>query len=120
MPLPAHLGEPKPLAYIVDHLDELPWSCWLYVRSTTRDIDLTIECFPSGFDSQQASEEAADDFDASVAAAGFKPFFLRDQLQGIIDNLRQQHRDFGREDLARAIDHYWKRDAFIVLPGNVA
>ena len=120
MPLPEYLGESKPLGHFVDHLNELSWSCCLYVRHTMRDIDLAIECFPSDFDYQQASEGEAEDFEASVTAAGFRPFLFRDQLQGIVDNLRRQRREYERSDLARAIDYYWKRDAFIVLRDDVA
>jgi hypothetical protein len=120
MPLPAHFAGPKPLGDIIDHLREMPWSGWLYVRNATRDIDLAVECFPSDFDSQQASEEEAEEFEASVAAAGFKPFFCREQLEGILENLRLQRRNHGRAEIAKAIDYYWKRDAFIVLDGDVA
>lgn len=118
MPLPAHLGEPKPLGEIVDHLDEMSWSSWLYVRQTTRDIDLAVECFLSDFDSQQASEEEVDEFEASVAAAGFKAFFCREQLEGILRNLRLQRRAHGPTEIAKAIDYYWKHDAFIALDGD--
>jgi hypothetical protein len=89
------------------------------VRDTTRDLDLGIECFPSDFDSQQASEEQTEEFEVSVAAAGFKPFFCREQLEGILENLRLQRRDPGRTELARAIDYYWKHDAFLALDGDV-
>jgi hypothetical protein len=120
MPPPAHVHGPKALGEIVDCLDERAWSGWLYVRKTLQDVDLAVECFASDFDSQQASEEEVVDFEGAVAGAGLKIFLCREQLEDILENLRLQRRAYGRTEVARAIDYYWKQGAFMVLDGDVS
>jgi hypothetical protein len=117
MPLPAQLGNARLLGHIVDHLDELPSSSWLWIRAGTSDVDFATECYPVQIDSREVSEEEMVAFEDAAAGAGFMSFLSSDQLAEIIGNLIEQRPDFTRADLGQAIDFYWKRDAFIVLDG---
>jgi hypothetical protein len=118
MALPEHLGNPKPLGHIVDHLDELPPSGWLMIRNATAEMNFASECYPVEIDSRDVSEEEMVAFEAALKAAGYKYFLNRDQIREVIGNLEEQRPDFTPADLERAIDFYWKRDAFVVLIGD--
>lgn len=103
-----------------DRLGDLPASGWLYIRQSTREISFATECYPVETDSREVSEEEMENFEARVAAAGFKSFLCRDQLHDIIGNLELQRPQFTPADLGRAVDFYWRRDTFIVLDGDMA
>jgi hypothetical protein len=105
---------------VLNHLDELPSSGWLYIPQSIREVKVTTECYPREIDSREVSEEEISEFEAAVAAAGFKSFLTDDQLRDVIANLELQRAGYTREDLERAIDFYWRRDAFIVLPADGA
>jgi hypothetical protein len=105
---------------LVDHFDEVLPSGWLYIRSSAREIDLDTECFPVEIDSRDVSEEEMAAFEESWKAAGFKPFLCTDRIREIIGNLEVKQPEFTPADLGRAIDFYWRHDAFIVLNGDVA
>ena len=120
MPLPKGLRTAKPLGYFVDHLDGLPASGWLYIRANADEIKLETHCYPVEIDSRDVSEEEMVAFEAAWTAAGFKSFLCDGQIREIVGNLEEQRFDHTRAELERAIDFYWRHDAFIVLDGDVA
>lgn len=114
MPLPNGLGTAKPLSYFIDHIDEQTFG-WLYIRGDTDAIELSMDCYPAEIDSRDVSEEEMDALHSAWHAAGFQSFLCDDQIQEIIGNLDQQRSDYTPADLERAIDFFWKHDAFIAL-----
>lgn len=67
------------MGYFVDHLNELPPSGWLYIRTGTTDINLTTDCYPVEIDSWEVSEEEMVAFETDAKAAGFKGFLCDGQ-----------------------------------------
>ena len=120
MPLPAHIGEPKPLSHFIERLTELPAWSWLYVSDATNHVTLALPCYPKTTNSREMSDEESDEFEASVARNGLKCFLSPAQLEDVIDNLRLQRPTHSPNEVLAAIDFYWKHDAFIVLSGDVA
>jgi hypothetical protein len=120
MPLPEGLGNAKLLDYFVDHLNEVPPFGWLYVRADINQITLSTECYPVEVDSREVSEKEMVGFETAWKAAGYRSFLCDGQIREIIDNLAEQRADFTRPDLERAIDFYWRHDAFIAVNGDVA
>ena len=120
MPLPEGLGTAKPLGYFFDHLDELPPSGWLYIRADTDQIKLVTECYPVEVESREVSEDEMVAFEKAWHVAGYKSFLCDGQIREIIGNLEDQRAAHSRADLERAIDFYWRHDAFLELGGDVA
>lgn len=56
-----------------------------------------------------------DDIPAVALSRGFVQGLLVDELQQVMENLRQQNPAAGRDTLFRAIAYYFDRDAFIDL-----
>ena len=77
-------------------------------------------CLPTATDTLDLSTEEIEEFDAYAEHSGLSAFFCRDQLEGIIKNLRQQSADFTPQQLATAIDFYWRHDAFINMSIHAA
>ena len=120
MPLPAHIGEAKPLSHFIERLVELPPWSWLYVPDATDDVTLTLSCYPKTTDSREMSEEESDEFEACLARNGLKTLLCPAQLEDVVSNLRQQRSSPSLDDIVAAIDFYWKHDAFIEVPHDVA
>lgn len=59
--------------------------------------------------------ELDDDIPAAARRRGFTNGLLIDDVQQVIENLRQQDPGAGRDVLLRAIAYYFDRDAFIDL-----
>lgn len=116
---PDGLGSAKPLGYFVDHLDELPASGWLYICADTIEIKLATECYLVEVDSRKVSEGEMVAFETVWKAAGFMSFLCDGQVREIVDNLKEQRAAHTRVELERAIDFYWRHDAFIALDGEV-
>jgi hypothetical protein len=120
MPTPSPFREAKPLGYFIEHLAELPRWSWLYIAATEPDITLDTVCHPTATDSRDMSEAEIQEFEVYAERIGLRSFFYRDQLRDIIENLRQQRSDFTPQQLAAAIDFYWRHDAFIDLSTQAA
>ena len=108
-------GPAQPLSYFVERLAYLPRHSWLYVANDADRIDVRTPCCPCLVNTGDLSDEEADDLDLYASTIGLKTLLCPDQLEEIIENLRQQHARFTDEDLSAAIDYYWKHDAFIDL-----
>jgi len=115
MPTSNLFREPCRLGHLVEHLTELPSWSWLYIGADQTAITLDTLCLPTATDSRDMSEEEIQEFEAHAQSNGLRAFFCRDQLQDIIENLRRQRAEFTPQQLAVAIDYYWRRDAFIDL-----
>lgn len=115
MPAPSPYCETKRLGFFIDRLSELPRWSWLYIADVETEITLDTLCLPTATNSRDMSEQEIQEFEAYAKRAGLRSFFNRDQLQDIIENLRQQRADFTPQQLATAIDFYWRHDAFIDL-----
>ena len=120
MPTPNPFHEAKTLGHFIEHLAELPRWSWLYVAATESGITLDTVCHPTATDSRDMSEEETREFEAYAERIGLRSFFYRDQLRDIIENLRLQRPDFTPQQLAAAIDFYWRHDAFIDLSKHAA
>ena len=108
------------MAYFVDHLDALPPSGWHYIRADADEITLATACYPVEVESREVSEDEMVAFEAAWEGAGFKSFLCDGQIREIIGNLEEQRAAHSRADLERAIDFYWRHDAFLELDGDVA
>jgi hypothetical protein len=118
--MPNPFSETKRLGLFVEHPDELPEWSWLYIANTVTEITLDTLCLPTATDSSDLNEEEFKEFEAYAESAGLRSFLDGDQLEDIIENLRQQSVDFTQQQLATAIDFYWRHDAFIDLSTHVA
>jgi hypothetical protein len=72
-------------------------------------------CYATTFDSRHCSPEELDEFDAMAERTGMRSLFNRCHLDEVRENLRLQQQDYTMEELATAIDFYWRHDAFIDL-----
>lgn len=115
MPALNPFHDAKRLGAFVEHLAELPRWAWLYISNTETKITLDTLCLLTVTDSRDMSEEEIQEFEDWAEREGLRLFFCRDQLEDIIENLRQQSAGFTPQQLAAAIDFYWRRDAFIDL-----
>jgi hypothetical protein len=113
MPLPEGLGEAKPLGDFLERLHTLPPWTWLYIAADARTVTLALPCHPRTTNSGDMSDEENDEFDASVGRAGLKCFLSPEQLEDIIENLRQQRPAYSPTDMVAAIDFYCRNDAFM-------
>jgi hypothetical protein len=120
MPASNPFREAKPLGHFVEHLAELPRWSWLYIVADEGEITLATVCHPTAEDSRDMSEEEIQEFEAYTERIGLHSFFYRDQLRDIIENLRQQRSAFTSQQLAMAIEFYWRHDAFIDLSTQAA
>ena len=114
------LGPPMPLSYFLEHLESLPRDAWLLIPRVADDIRFDTPCRPRLVSTRDLSEDEANDLDNYFDTAGLKYFFLRDQLEDIVDNLRQQDPAFSEHNLLTAINYYWHHDAFVVLSAERA
>ena len=112
--------EARPLSYFVSHLADLPNWLWLYVGADTSEILIDTVCHPTAADSRDMSDEEIERFEAYSTHAGLRSLLCRDQLQEIFDNLKEQQAASSQEELAAAINFYWKHDAFIDLSTHAA
>ena len=94
MPAPNPFREAKRLGFFIEHLAELPRWSWLYIARKETEITLDTLCSPTAADSRDMSEEEIHDFETNAEHSGLRSLFCRDQLRGIIDNLRLQQSDF--------------------------
>ncbi len=115
MTRPNLFRDTKRLGFFVEHLAELPRWTWLYISDTETHITLDTLCMPSAINSHDVSEEETQEFEAYAERNGAQCFLCPDQLEEIIENLRQQRSDYSLQQLASAIDFYWRNDAFIDL-----
>src|SRR5690242_13817609 len=115
MPTRSLFLKARSLSDVVEHLAELPAWAWLYISGAEPKVTLKTGCLQTAVGSRDMSE-----VESSAARAGLKCFLSRDQLEDIIENLRQQTPEFTLDQLAAAIDHYWRHDAFIDLSKPLA
>lgn len=115
MPTPSAFLEAGSLSDVIDRLAELPDWAWLYISGAEPKIALGTRCLRTAVSSRDMSEEEIEAFESSVARAGLKCFLSRGQLEDVIENLRRQTIEFTPDQLAAALDHYWRCDAFIDL-----
>ena len=120
MPITNPFSQPRPLRDILSKAVELAWDRWLYIPASVTHITLDTPCYATTFDSRDCSPEELDEFDAMVERTGMRSFFYRRQLDEVRDNLRLQQHDYTIEQLATAIDFYWRHDAFIDLSTHAA
>jgi len=120
MPLSHPLMQPEPLRDVLARLSELSGDRWLYIASSITDITLDTPCSARTFDSREASPEERDEFDAMVEQMGLRSFLCGSQLEDIIINLKLQRADYTPQQLAAAIDYYWRHDAFIDVSTDAA
>jgi hypothetical protein len=120
VPVPDPFRKAMPLGHFVVHLAELPLWSWLYIAADTPEITLDTLCHPTATNSRDMSEDEIQEFEAYAKRIGLRSFFCRDQLRDIVENLTQQRSDFTSQQLATAIDFYWRHDAFIDLSAPAA
>ena len=120
MSLAQPFEQTRHLRDILVRLDELQWYVWLYIPASVTGITLDTPCCPTTFDSREISLDEQDEFDLLTERKGIRCFFCRQQLEDIRFNLDSQCPDFSLEQLVRAIDFYWRHDAFIDLSTKVA
>lgn len=109
------LGPPQPLSDFLRCLGEMPRHWWLHIPQDVTHIDLSTPCRPYLINTRDISPEEADELDAYPNSIGLKGFLNPDQLEDIVDNLRQQRPHFSEIQLLAAINYYWNHDAFINL-----
>jgi len=110
----------KPLHDFIAHLAELPEWAWLYIAAGESEITLDTVCRPCAINSCDVSAEEIEEFEAHAKREGLRSFFCQAQLEDIVGNLRQQRPGFTRQQLADAVNYYWKHDAFIDLSTEAA
>jgi hypothetical protein len=97
------------------NLSGLPRHAWFYVPLGTELVTLETACRACVVDSRELSPEEADELDAFPPSVGLKTLLSKVQLEDILSNLVLQRAAFSDEELEAALNHYWKRDAFINL-----
>ncbi len=117
---PNPFRETKRLGFFIDHLADLPQWSWLYIADAETKITFDTLCLPTATNSREMSEEEIQEFETFAKRAGLRSFFCHNQLREVIENLKQQRTDFTPQQLATAIDFYWRHDAFIDLSTGAA
>lgn len=107
---------PTPLRSVIDALGSLQ-NQWLYIPAATKEIEFATPCSSLAIDENELSPEEQDELDAYPETAGLKSFLCISQLEDIAQNLRHQFPNFSDQDLVKAINYYWRHDAFISLAG---
>ena len=97
-------------AALLDGIDpiarELPYVFFAACPESDDELCLVVD---------DAEFEPDEDVPAVARGRGFTHGLLVDDVQQVIENLRQQDRAAGRDVLLRAIAYYFDRDAFIDL-----
>ena len=104
--------EQKSLDWWVKNLHLMSRDTWLWIPNDTKSLAPDTICYAVE-DDLDLSPEELDQRDDYLEQVGLKCFFHKDQLKDIESNLRTQKENMNQDDLLRAINHYWKNDAFI-------
>ena len=88
---------------------------WLVYQDTAENetLQLTTQLLPIVDDLRDWSNEEIDEFEDSLINNGYCYLLNMDQIEDVIDNLKQQKAQPSEQELLEAIIFYYERDAFI-------
>ena len=104
-------GESKPLGWWINNLANMTRDLWLWIPDNTKYLGESTPCL--AVSSWELSPEEQDQQEAELEQSGLRCFFYKDQIEGIVENLRQQKPAYSLAELFLAINFYWQNDAFI-------
>lgn len=95
---------------LLNSIDDLPWNYRIYISSTGLETDSEVLLV-------NLDEEDLDENDEPVYAGSrwWKHFLSISDIQDVKVNLQQQTTEWDRETLIKAINHFYKTDAYIVI-----
>ena len=101
---------PAPLSEVMNNLKELSRDIWLFIPVETQKISMNTVCrFVS------TDDYLDEEIDQFTKDRKVKEFFYKDQLEDILEGIKNQKKKHSAEDLEKAINYYWNNDAFIEL-----
>ncbi|GAA6170324.1 DUF7716 domain-containing protein [Sessilibacter corallicola] len=110
-----YLGEPKSIREWIEHKDEFPSDGCLHVKSDQLTISMNTLAWPEYFNPDDFSQNDYDQFDQWLSENNYRPFLSKEQIEGVIENLKQQKPKYSENRLLQALVCYWGTDAFIQL-----
>ena len=118
MDIGSFLGESEPLKnWINKCITQRGLQYWLVYQDTAENeiLQLTTRLLPIVDDMRDWSNEEIDEFEDSLINNGYCYLLNMDQIEDVIDNLKQQKAQPSEQELLEAIIFYYERDAFISL-----
>lgn len=118
MDIGSFLGESEPLKnWINKYITQRGLQYWLVYQDTAENetLQLTTQLLPIVDDMRDWSNEEIDEFEDSLINNGYCYLLNMDQIEDVIDNLKQQKAQPSEQELLEAIIFYYERDAFISL-----
>ena len=118
MDIKPYLGKSKTLDEWVRVCIENPdQGYWLIFHDTAENetLSLNMKMFPITGNTDELSDKEFLEFDASINSNGYCSFLNLDQLEDIISNLEMQKSNYTKEELIKAIEHYFSNDAFVEI-----
>jgi len=106
--------ESKPLNWWMNNLRSMSRDIWLWISSETVVLTPDTVCYIVDDDIDLSAKEQ-NQRDTDLEKIGLMCFFLKDQLEDIELNLKEQQKDYDAKALYLALNYYWENDAFIDL-----
>lgn len=118
MNITSFFGQPESLQYWIRKCIEQPGlSYWLVYQDLDEgeSLQLTTLLFPIVADMRDLSDDEIDAFEDGLGHSDYGYLLNTDQIEDVIDNLKQQKAQPSEQELLEAIIFYYERDAFISL-----
>ena len=110
-----YLGSPRTIKEWLEYKDDYPGEGQLYVKASEATISMGSLCWPQSFDPDEFSDDDFDTFEARINDGDYRPFLSQEQIEDVIENLKQQQPRYNENRLLQALVCYWGTDAFIRL-----
>ncbi|MFB2638469.1 hypothetical protein ACE02P_10605 [Shewanella bicestrii] len=118
MNISSFFGQPESLQRWIRKCIEQPGlSYWLVYQDLEQgeSLQLTTLLFPIVADMRDLSDDEIDAFEDGLGRSDYGYLLNTDQIEDVIDNLKQQTAQPSEQELLEAIIFYYERDAFICL-----
>jgi len=116
MNITSFFGQPESLLCWIGKCIEQPGlSYWLVYQDLAEgeSLQLTTLLFPIVADMRDLSDAEIDAFEDGLGHSDYGYLLNTDQIEDVIDNLKQQKAQPSEQELLEAIIFYYERDAFI-------
>ncbi len=108
-----YLGSSKPLCEWIKHLNQLSDEGRLYVKKVTTVLSIATSCWNELFEPSDFSNDEYENFENWLDDHGYLPLLGTEQIEDVLENLKQQDPHYTDKQAVDALNHYWVNDAFI-------
>lgn len=111
-----YLGNPETLDQWVETcINEPGLQYWLVYVETDEEVELSTPMFPLTEATNDLTDDEYEAFEDNLIRSGYCYFLNLDQIEDVISNLKMQKSDYSKQELIKALNHYFSRDAFIEI-----